>query len=127
MNIIGIAIIPSDGAAEYVFVLQGHPNPMDGIQPAVKSALTKAYKQGSSCRVIRSADLINIPGMKKTLKKRVAAILEPFDESLPEENGVASAEGDKEESSDAENDGTCFLLGQSLQSDKGFNGRINRM
>ncbi|CAM0906628.1 unnamed protein product [Alopecurus aequalis] len=101
---------------------KGHPNPMDGIQPAVKSALTKAYKQGSSCRVIRSADLINIPGMKKTLKKRVAAILEPLDESLPEENGVASAEGDEEESSDAENDDE-LVPGDSkpkldLQSDK---------
>uniref|UniRef100_A0A0E0MGH2 Replication factor C subunit 1 n=2 Tax=Oryza punctata TaxID=4537 RepID=A0A0E0MGH2_ORYPU len=82
---------------------KGHPNPMDGIQPAVKSALTKAYKQGSSSRVVRAADLVNIPGMKKPLKKRVAAILEPVGESLPEENGVASAEGDEEDSSDAEN------------------------
>lgn len=82
---------------------KGHPNPMDGIQPAVKSALTKAYKQGSSSRVVRAADLVNIPGMKKPLKKRVAAILEPVGESLPEENGVASSEGDEEDSSDAEN------------------------
>uniref|UniRef100_A0A0D9X868 Replication factor C subunit 1 n=1 Tax=Leersia perrieri TaxID=77586 RepID=A0A0D9X868_9ORYZ len=82
---------------------KGHPNPMDGIQPAVKSALTKAYKQGSSSRVVRAADLINIPGMKKPLKKRVAAILEPVGEGLPEENGVASAEGDEEDSSDVEN------------------------
>uniref|UniRef100_A0ACD5WY38 Uncharacterized protein n=1 Tax=Avena sativa TaxID=4498 RepID=A0ACD5WY38_AVESA len=101
---------------------KGHPNPMDGIQPAVKSALTKAYKQGSSSRVIRSADLINIPGVKKTLKKRVAAILEPLDESLPEENGVASAEGDEDEASDAENDDE-LAPGDSkptldLQSDK---------
>ena len=80
---------------------------MDGIQPAVKSALTKAYKQGSSSRVIRAADLINIPGMKKPLKKRVAAILEPVGESLPDENGVASAEADEEDSSDAENNGEC--------------------
>uniref|UniRef100_A0ACD5UBJ4 Uncharacterized protein n=1 Tax=Avena sativa TaxID=4498 RepID=A0ACD5UBJ4_AVESA len=99
---------------------KGHPNPMDGIQPAVKSALTKAYKQGSSSRVIRSADQINIPGMRKTLKKRVAAILEPLDESLPEENGVASTEGDEDEASGSENDGMCFLLGQLMQSDKGF-------
>ncbi|RLM69756.1 replication factor C subunit 1 [Panicum miliaceum] len=82
---------------------KGHPSPMDGIQPAVKSALTKAYKQGSSSRVVRAADLINIPGMKKPLKKRVAAILEPVEESLPDENGVASAEADEEDSSDAEN------------------------
>ncbi|XP_066339559.1 replication factor C subunit 1-like [Miscanthus floridulus] len=81
---------------------KGHPSPMDGIQPAVKSALTKAYKQGSSSRVVRTADLINIPGMKKPLKKRVAAILEPVEESLPEENGLASAE-DEDDSSDTEN------------------------
>jgi len=86
---------------------KGHPSPMDGIQPAVKSALTKAYKQGSSSRVIRAADLINIPGMKKPLKKRVAAILEPVEESLPDENGVASAEAGEEDSSDAENNGEC--------------------
>lgn len=79
---------------------------MDGIQPAVKSALTKAYKQGSSSRVVRAADLINIPGMKKPLKKRVAAILEPVEESLPEEN-VASAEDDEDDSSDTENNGAC--------------------
>jgi replication factor C subunit 1 len=79
---------------------------MDGIQPAVKSALTKAYKQGSSSRVVRAADLINIPGMKKPLKKRVAAILEPVEESLPEENG-ASAEDDEDDSSDTENNGAC--------------------
>lgn len=100
---------------------KGHPNPMDGIQAAVKSALTKAYKQGSSSRVVRSADLINIPGMRKPLKKRVAAILEPVDESVPEENGGA-AEGDEEDSSDAENDDE-LVAGDSkpkldLQSDK---------
>ena len=78
---------------------------MDGIQPAVKSALTKVYKQGSSSRVVRAADLINIPGMKKPLKKRVAAILEPVEESLPEENGLASAEDD---SSDTENNGVSL-------------------
>jgi replication factor C subunit 1 len=88
---------------------------MDGIQPAVKSALTKAYKQGSASRVVRTADLINIPGMKKPLKKRVAAILEPVEESMPEENGVASTEADEEESSDAENnDGMCFFASKLL-------------
>ncbi|KAL6654828.1 hypothetical protein ACP70R_008293 [Stipagrostis hirtigluma subsp. patula] len=101
---------------------KGHPNPLDGIQPAVKSALTKAYKQGSSSRVIRSADLINIPGMKKPLKKRVAAILEPVEERPPEEKGVASDEADEEDSSDAENNDE-LVPGDSkpkldLQSDK---------
>ncbi|TVT96853.1 hypothetical protein EJB05_57930 [Eragrostis curvula] len=89
---------------------KGHPNPMDGIQPAVKSALTKAYKQGSSSRVVRTADLINIPGIKKPLKKRVAAILEPVEESLPGENGAASDEPNAE-SSDAENDEDELLPG----------------
>lgn len=88
---------------------------MDGIQPAVKSALTKAYKQGSSSRVVRAADLINIPGMKKPLKKRVAAILEPVEESLPEEN-VASAEDDEDDSSDTENNGV-FLSHITEKSD----------
>ncbi|KAK3149694.1 hypothetical protein QOZ80_3AG0221030 [Eleusine coracana subsp. coracana] len=101
---------------------KGHPNPMDGIPPAVKSALTKAYKQGSASRVVRTADLINIPGMKKPLKKRVAAILEPVEESLPDENGVASAEANEEESSDAENNDDELLPGDvkpklNLQSD----------
>lgn len=101
---------------------KGHPSPMDGIQPAVKSALTKAYKQGSSSRVVRAADLINIPGMKKPLKKRVAAILEPVEESLPEENGLASAEDDEDGSSDAENNDELVPADSTpkldLQSDK---------
>ncbi|CAL4983987.1 unnamed protein product [Urochloa decumbens] len=101
---------------------KGHPSPMDGIQPAVKSALTKAYKQGSSSRVVRAADLINIPGMKKPLKKRVAAILEPVEERAPDENGVASAEADEEDSSDTENNDE-LVTGNStpkldLKSDK---------
>nr|CAB3490082.1 unnamed protein product [Digitaria exilis] len=101
---------------------KGHPSPMDGIQPAVKSALTKAYKQGSSSRVIRAADLINIPGMKKPLKKRVAAILEPLEGSLPEENGLTSAEADGDDSSDTE-DNDELKPGEStpkldLKSDK---------
>lgn len=101
---------------------KGHPSPMDGVQSAVKSALTRAYKQGSSSRVVRAADLINIPGMKKPLKKRVAAILEPVEESLPEENGVASAEAEEDDSSDSENNDE-LAPGNStpkldLQSDK---------
>lgn len=91
---------------------------MDGIPPAVKSALTKAYKQGSASRIVRTADLINIPGMKKPLKKRVAAILEPVEESPPE-NGVASAEADEDESSDAENDdGMCFFASKPVNQKK---------
>lgn len=74
---------------------------MDGIQPAVKTALTKAYNKGSSSRVIRTADLITLPGLKKAPKKRVAAMLEPVDENLAEENGDTLQE-DEEGNSDAE-------------------------
>lgn len=77
---------------------QGRPNALDGIQPAVKGALTKAYKQGSSSRVVRTADLINLPGIKKAPKKRIAAMLEPEDD---EEKADASAENE-ENSSDTE-------------------------
>ncbi|KAJ4970693.1 hypothetical protein NE237_003792 [Protea cynaroides] len=82
---------------------QGHPNPLEGIQPAVKAALTKAYKEGSSSRVVRAADLITLPGIKRVPKKRIAAILEPVEGSLAEETGDALAESEEENSSDAEN------------------------
>lgn len=80
---------------------------MDNIQPAVKSALTKAYKQGSSSRVVRSADLITLPGLKKAPKKRIAAILEPVEDGVSEENGEALAENE-EENSDSEDAGERF-------------------
>ncbi|XP_031498446.1 replication factor C subunit 1 isoform X2 [Nymphaea colorata] len=101
---------------------QGHPNPLDGIQPAVKSALTKAYKQGSSSRIVRVADLITLPGQKKAPKKRIAAILEPVEDGVVEEKGDALVEDDEEESPDTEDpesgakeDGPVEL---SLQNDK---------
>ncbi|XP_068650919.1 replication factor C subunit 1 isoform X2 [Aristolochia californica] len=101
---------------------QGRPNPLDGIQPAVKAALTKAYKQGSSSRVVRAADLITLPGLKKPPKKRIAAMLEPVDDSVPEENGEPLADGEEEDSSDAE-DADATIIGEKkpqldLQSDK---------
>ena len=58
---------------------------MDGVQPAVKAAATKAYKQGSSPRHVRVAVLITLPGQKKSLKKRIAEILEPDENGLPVE------------------------------------------
>ncbi|KAJ4762451.1 Replication factor C subunit 1 [Rhynchospora pubera] len=85
--------------------LKGQRNPMEGIQSIVKAALTRAYKQGSSTRVIRSADLITLPGVKKAPKKRIAAILEPpVETETAEENGIALVEGEEENSSDAEDD-----------------------
>ncbi|KAK8504249.1 hypothetical protein V6N13_062601 [Hibiscus sabdariffa] len=93
---------------------QGHPNPMEGIPPAVKAALTKAYNEGSKTRMIRAADLVTIPGMKKAPKKRIAAILEPSDDVLGEENGEALLEN--ENTSDTEDlEGTTD--GEKLQAD----------
>ncbi|KAI3886012.1 hypothetical protein MKX03_003593 [Papaver bracteatum] len=81
-----------------------HPNPQEGVQPAVKAALTKAYKQGSSSRIIRSTDLIMLPGTKKVPKKRIAAMLEPvYSGGLREENGDMLGESEEENTSDTEN------------------------
>lgn len=82
-------------------MLQGHPNPLEGILPAVKAALTKAYNKGSKSRVIRTADLITLPGLKKAPKKRVAAMLEPVDDGL-EEKADEMAENEEGNSSDEE-------------------------
>lgn len=82
---------------------QGHPNPLEGILPAVKAALTKAYNKGSKSRVIRTADLITLPGIKKAPKKRVAAMLEPADD-LSEGKADEMAENEERNSSDEELD-----------------------
>ncbi|KAJ0642346.1 putative BRCT domain, AAA+ ATPase domain, ATPase, AAA-type, core, replication factor C subunit 1 [Helianthus annuus] len=78
---------------------QGRPNLLDGVPPAVKAALTKAYNKGSKSRVIRSADLITLPGIKKAPKKRVAAMLEPIDDGVVADADVAQND---ENNSDAE-------------------------
>ncbi|XP_076912705.1 replication factor C subunit 1-like [Bidens hawaiensis] len=78
---------------------QGRPNPLEGVAPAVKAALTKAYNKGSKTRVIRSADLITLPGIKKAPKKRVAAMLEPVDDGVVADSDVAQND---ENNSDAE-------------------------
>ncbi|GLT75813.1 hypothetical protein SLA2020_475100 [Shorea laevis] len=93
---------------------QGHPNPLEGIPPAVKAAMTKAYNEGSKSRMVRAADLITLPGMKKAPKKRIAAILEPSDDGLGEENGDALAENE-ENASDSEDVGTAN--GEKLQEE----------
>ncbi|XP_042483275.1 replication factor C subunit 1 isoform X1 [Macadamia integrifolia] len=96
---------------------QGHPNPLEGIQPAVKAALTKAYRQGSSSRVVRAADLITLPGIKKAPKKRIAAILEPVEVGLEEETGDAVVESEEENSSDAEETDDTNNVEKKLQLD----------
>lgn len=79
---------------------QDHPDPLDGIQPAVKSALTKAYKQNE--HRVRSADLlpaILLPGQKKIPKsKRVASLLTTVDEYPLENREDEPAEGEQDSS-----------------------------
>lgn len=88
---------------------QGHPNPLEGIQPAVKAALTKAYKEGSKSRV-RVAEFVTFPGMKKAPKKRITAILEPSDEVIGENNDDTLVLSEEENSSDAEDLGAFFCF-----------------
>ncbi|KAK4482759.1 hypothetical protein RD792_009927 [Penstemon davidsonii] len=96
---------------------KGHPNPLDGIQPAVKAALTRAYNKGSSSRRIRTADLITLTGIKKAPKKRVAAMLEPADDTLEEENANEFAENDDENPSDTDDQEDSVDTKKKLQSD----------
>ncbi|XP_068343613.1 replication factor C subunit 1-like isoform X2 [Pyrus communis] len=94
---------------------QGHPNPLDGILPAVKSALTKAYKEGSKTRMVRAADFVTIPGMKKVPKKRIAVLLEPSDDVIGENNDDTFVQSDDENSSDTEDLGSA--VGEKLQKE----------
>ncbi|KAG5021047.1 hypothetical protein AAZX31_06G288500 [Glycine max] len=105
---------------------KGHPNPLDGIQPAVKSALTKAYKEQSSSRVVRVADLITLPGVKKVPKKRIAAILEPAGEEVEKGEGDTLDESEEENSSDNEElEGT---KGEKLQSElQSYNSKATQI
>ncbi|XP_020234194.1 replication factor C subunit 1 isoform X2 [Cajanus cajan] len=104
---------------------KGHPNPLDGIQPAVKSALTKAYKEQGKSRVVRVADLISLPGVKKAPKKRIAAILEPADDAVEKGEGNALDESE-EESSDTEELGTTKA--EKLQSElKSLNSKATQV
>ncbi|TKY67003.1 Replication factor C subunit 1 [Spatholobus suberectus] len=96
---------------------KGHPNPLDGIQSAIKSALTKAYKEQSSSRVVRFADLITLPGVKKVPKKRIAAILEPADEGGEKGEGDTLDESEEENSSDTEELVEGTTKGEKLQSE----------
>lgn len=94
---------------------QGHANPLEGIPPAVKSALTRAYNALSKSRMVRAADLVPLPGMKKAPKKRIAAMLEPPDDGVGEENGDNLAENEEENSSDIEEPDATN--GEKLQSE----------
>lgn len=49
--------------------------------------------------MVRAADLVTLPGMKKAPKKRIAAILEPTEEVLEKGEGVDTLEESEEENS----------------------------
>uniref|UniRef100_A0A803NP07 Replication factor C subunit 1 n=1 Tax=Cannabis sativa TaxID=3483 RepID=A0A803NP07_CANSA len=95
---------------------KGYPDPLEGIPPAVKSALTRAYKEGSKSRMVRVADFVTLPGIKKAPKKRVAAMLEPSDNGVGEINEEVIAESDEEKSSDTE-DLDDSAVGEKLQKE----------
>ncbi|XP_031371611.1 replication factor C subunit 1 isoform X1 [Punica granatum] len=95
---------------------KGHPTPLEGVPPATKAALTRAYNESSKSRMVRAADLVTLPGPKKAPKKRIAAMLEPSDEGLGEENGEALVESEEEDSSEIE-DKEDAADGEKLQKD----------
>lgn len=84
---------------------QGRKNPLDGVAPAVKAALTKAYKEARKTQMVRTADLITLPGIKKAPKKRIAAMLEPAEDTVEGNGGDALAESDDENSLDNDDTG----------------------
>ncbi|CAJ2654799.1 unnamed protein product [Trifolium pratense] len=116
MNTYSISMEDFDTIVE-LSKFKGHANPLDGIQPAVKSALTKAYKELSKTRTVRAADLITLPGIKKAPKKRIAAILEPADEGVEQgDGGNALDESDEDNTSDNdESEGAT--TGEKLKSE----------
>lgn len=89
-------------------IQQGCPDPLEGIQSAVKAALTRAYKEGSKSRMVRAADFVTLPGIKKAPKKRIAAILEPSGDGIGENSEDAIAESEEENPSDTEDLGKLF-------------------
>ena len=60
--------------------------------------------------MVRAADMVQLPGLKKAPKKRIAAMLEPNVESLGDEDGVPLAENEEENQSDAEDSGTVHFF-----------------
>ncbi|CAN7063777.1 unnamed protein product [Brassica oleracea var. botrytis] len=102
---------------------KGRANPLEGVPPAVKTALTKKYKETNKTRMVRAADMVQLPGLKKAPKKRIAAMLEPNVESLGDEDGVPLAENEEENESDAE-DSEEATNGEKLESNlKQLNAR----
>lgn len=70
--------------------------------------MTKAYKEQSKSRMVRAADLVTLPGIKKAPKKRIAAILEPNDEA-EQVDGDTLDESEEENTSDTEDLGKLYV------------------
>ncbi|GAB4829010.1 replication factor C subunit 1 [Ancistrocladus abbreviatus] len=81
---------------------KGHGSAPYGLQPAVKAAITSAHRESTRSRVVCTADLISVPGMKKAPKKQVAAVSELGSDELAEEVDDVEAESEEENSSDVE-------------------------
>ncbi|CAN8252524.1 unnamed protein product [Cochlearia groenlandica] len=95
---------------------KGHANPLEGVPPAVKAALTKKYNEASKTRMVRAADMVQLPGMKKAPKKRIAAMLEPNVETSRDEDGEPLGEGDEEVATDDEEDPEEATNGDTVES-----------
>lgn len=65
--------------------------------------------------MVQAADLVPLPGMKKAPKKRIAAMLEPPDDGIGEENGDNLAENEEENSSDTEGPGKIISSKSFIQ------------
>ncbi|KAL1204243.1 Replication factor C subunit 1 [Cardamine amara subsp. amara] len=103
---------------------KGHENPLEGVPPAVKAALTKKYNETNKTRMVRTADMVQLPGVKKAPKKRIAAMLEPTGDSLRDEDGEPLAGNEEENASDAEEDSEEATDGEKLESNlKNLNAR----
>lgn len=59
--------------------------------------------------MVRAADLITLPGMKKAPKKRIAAILEPTEDTVEGAGGETLVESDDENSVDNEGEGKIWF------------------
>ncbi|CAN8300957.1 unnamed protein product [Cochlearia groenlandica] len=102
---------------------KGHANPLEGVPPAVKTSLTRKYNETSKTRMVRAADMVQLPGVKKAPKKRIAAMIEPTVESSRDEDGELLAENEEENESDAE-DSEEATNGEKLESNlKNLNAR----
>lgn len=60
--------------------------------------------------MVRAADFVTLPGIKKAPKKRIAAILEPSADEIGENDEDALAENGEENPSDTEDLGESFCF-----------------